>query len=170
MSDIYNTNLDKNDANFTPLSPLSFLKRTAEIYPNKKSIIHGHREYTWKQTYERSCQLASALSLKGVGVGDTVAVLAFNTPEIYEAHFGIPMIGAVLNAINIRLDVDTITYILEHGEAKVLIADNELSPTIKKVIEKINREILVIDIDDELAAHPDGAGENLGSFTYEDFL
>ena len=170
MSGIYNTNLDKNDANFTPLSPLSFLKRTAEIYPNKKSIIHGHREYTWKQTYERSCQLASALSLKGVGVGDTVAVLAFNTPEIYEAHFGIPMIGAVLNAINIRLDVDTITYILEHGEAKVLIADNELSPTIKKVIEKINREILVIDIDDELAAHPDGAGENLGSFTYEDFL
>ena len=170
MSDIYNTNLDKNDANFTPLSPLSFLKRTAEIYPNKKSIIHGHREYTWKQTYERSCQLASALSLKGVGIGDTVAVLAFNTPEIYEAHFGIPMIGAVLNAINIRLDVDTITYILEHGEAKVLITDNELSPTIKKVIEKINREILVIDIDDELAAHPDGAGENLGSFTYEDFL
>ena len=170
MSGIYNTNLDKNDANFTPLSPLSFLKRTAEIYPSKKSIIHGHREYTWKQTYERSCQLASALSLKGVGVGDTVAVLAFNTPEIYEAHFGIPMIGAVLNAINIRLDVDTITYILEHGEAKVLIADNELSPTIKKVIEKINREILVIDIDDELAAHPDGAGENLGSFTYEDFL
>ena len=170
MSDIYNTNLDKNDANFTPLSPLSFLKRTAEIYPNKKSIIHGHREYTWKQTYERSCQLASALSLKGVGIGDTVAVLAFNTPEIYEAHFGIPMIGAVLNAINIRLDVDTITYILEHGEAKVLIADNELSPTIKKVIEKLDREILVIDIDDELAAHPDGAGENLGSFTYEDFL
>ena len=170
MSGIYNTNLDKNDANFTPLSPLSFLKRTAEIYPNKKSIIHGHREYTWKQTYERSCQLASALSLKGVGIGDTVAVLAFNTPEIYEAHFGIPMIGAVLNAINIRLDVDTITYILEHGEAKVLITDNELSPTIKKVIEKINREILVIDIDDELAAHPDGAGENLGSFTYEDFL
>ena len=170
MSGIYNTNLDKNDANFTPLSPLSFLKRTAEIYPNKKSIIHGHREYTWKQTYERSCQLASALSLKGVGIGDTVAVLAFNTPEIYEAHFGIPMIGAVLNAINIRLDVDTITYILEHGEAKVLITDNELSPTIKKVIEKINREILVIDIDDELAAHPDGAGENLGSYTYEDFL
>ena len=170
MSGIYNTNLDKNDANFTPLSPLSFLKRTAEIYPSKKSIIHGHREYTWKQTYERSCQLASALSLKGVGVGDTVAVLAFNTPEIYEAHFGIPMIGAVLNAINIRLDVDTITYILEHGEAKVLIADNELSPTIKKVIEKINREILVIDIDDELAAHPDGAGENLGAYTYEDFL
>ena len=124
MGDMYNTNLDKNDANFTPLSPLSFLKRTAEIYPNKKSIIHGHREYTWAQTYERSCQLASALSLKGVGIGDTVAVLAFNTPEIYEAHFGVPMIGAVLNAINIRLDVDTITCILDHGEAKVLITDN----------------------------------------------
>ena len=170
MGDMYNTNLDKNDANFTPLSPLSFLKRTAEIYPDKKSIIHGHREYTWAQTYERSCQLASALSLKGVGIGDTVAVLAFNTPEIYEAHFGVPMIGAVLNAINIRLDVDTITYILDHGEAKVLVTDNELSPTIKKVIEKLDREILIIDIDDELAAHPDGAGENLGSYTYEDFL
>ena len=167
---MYNTNLDKNNANFTPLSPLSFLKRTAEIYPNKKSIIHGHREYTWQQTYERSCQLASALSEKGIGMGDTVSVLAFNTPEIYEAHFGIPMIGAVLNTINIRLDVDTIAYILDHGETKVLITDNELSPTIRKVLEKIDREVLVIDIDDELAIHPDGAGENIGSYTYEDFL
>ena len=170
MSDIYNTNLDKNDANFTPLSPLSFLKRTAEVYPDKKSIIHGHREYTWQQTYERSCQLASALSSKGIGMGDTVSILAFNTPEIYEAHFGVPMIGAVLNTINIRLDVDTISYILDHGESKVLITDNELSPTIKKVLEKLDREILVIDIDDELAIHPDGAGENIGSYTYEDFL
>ena len=170
MNDIYNTNLDKNNANFTPLSPLSFLKRTAEVYPNKKSIIHGHRKYTWQQTYERSCQLASALSAKGIRKGDTVSILAFNTPEIYEAHFGIPMIGAIINTINIRLDVDTIAYILDHGEAKVLITDNELSPTIKKVLEKLGREILVIDIDDELANHPDGAGENLGSYTYEDFL
>ena len=170
MNDMYNTNLDKNDANFTPLSPLSFLKRTAEVYPDKKSIIHGHREYTWQQTYERSCQLASALASKGIGMGDTVSILAFNTPEIYEAHFGVPMIGAILNTINIRLDVDTISYILDHGESKVLITDNELSPTIKKVLEKIDREILVIDIDDELAIHPDGAGENIGSYTYEDFL
>ena len=103
-------------------------------------------------------------------MGDTVSILAFNTPEIYEAHFGVPMIGAVLNTINIRLDVDTISYILDHGESKVLITDNELSPTIKKVLEKIDREILVIDIDDELAIHPDGAGENIGSYTYEDFL
>ena len=138
MSDIYNTNLDKNDANFTPLSPLSFLKRTAEVYPDKKSIIHGHREYTWQQTYERSCRLASALASKGIGMGDTVSILAFNTPEIYEAHFGVPMIGAVLNTINIRLDVDTISYILDHGESKVLITDNELSPTIKNIMIREN--------------------------------
>ena len=170
MSDMYNANLDRNDANFTPLSPLSFLKRTAEIYPNKKSIIHGQRQYTWQKTYERSCQLANALSAQGIGKGDTVAILAFNTPEIYESHFGIPMIGAVINAINIRLDINTISYILDHGEAKALITDNELSPTVKKVLKKLNREILVIDIDDELANHPDEAGENLGSYTYEDFI
>ena len=110
---MYNTNLDKNDANFTSLSPISFLQRTAEIYPNRKSIVHGHREYTWSDTYKRSRQLASALSNNGIGKNDTVSVLAFNTPEIYEAHFAIPMLGAVINTINIRLDVETISYILD---------------------------------------------------------
>ena len=170
MTDMYNTNLDKNHANFTPLSPLSFLQRSAEVYPNRLSIVHGSKKYTWSDTFKRSKQLASALTKKGVGKGDTVAVLCFNTPEIYEAHYGIPMIGAIINTINIRLDVDTISYILEHGEAKVVITDNELSPTIKEVLSKIKTKPLVIDIDDELANHPEGAGENLGSQNYEDFL
>ena len=170
MAHMYDTNLDKNDANFTPLSPLSFLIRAAEVYPNRTSIIHGKKQFTWSETYKRSKQLASALSKRGIGKGDTVAVLCFNTPEIYETHFGVPMIGAVLNTINIRLDVDTISYILEHGEAKALITDNELSPTIKQVLDKIKNKILVIDIDDELANHPEGAGENLGEINYEVFL
>ncbi len=170
MAHMYDTNLDKNDANFAPLSPLSFLIRAAEVYPNRTSIIHGKKQFTWSETYKRSKQLASALSKRGIGKGDTVAVLCFNTPEIYETHFGVPMIGAVLNTINIRLDVDTISYILEHGEAKALITDNELSPTIKQVLDKIKNKILVIDIDDELANHPEGAGENLGEINYEDFL
>ena len=170
MAHMYDTNLDKNDANLTPLSPLSFLIRAAEVYPNRTSIIHGKKQFTWSETYKRSKQLASALSKRGIGKGDTVAVLCFNTPEIYETHFGVPMIGAVLNTINIRLDVDTISYILEHGEAKALITDNELSPTIKQVLDKIKNKILVIDIDDELANHPEGAGENLGEINYEDFL
>ena len=170
MAHMYDTNLDKNDANFTPLSPLSFLIRAAEVYPNRTSIIHGKKQFTWSETYKRSKQLASALSKRGIGKGDTVAVLCFNTPEIYETHFGVPMIGAVLNTINIRLDVDTISYILEHGEAKALITDNELSPTIKQVLDKIKNKILVIDIDDELANHPEGAGEYLGEINYEDFL
>ena len=170
MTDMYNTNLDKNHANFTPLSPFSFLQRSAEVYPNRLSIVHGSKKYTWSDTFKRSKQLASALTKKGVGKGDTVAVLCFNTPEIYEAHYGIPMIGAIINTINIRLDVDTISYILEHGEAKVVITDNELSPTIKEVLNKIKTKPLVIDIDDELANHPEGAGENLGSLNYEEFL
>ena len=101
MTDMYNTNLDKNHANFTPLSPLSFLQRSAEVYPNRLSIVHGSKKYTWSDTFKRSKQLASALTKKGVGKGDTVAVLCFNTPEIYEAHYGIPMIGAIINTINI---------------------------------------------------------------------
>ena len=114
-----------------------------------KNNLHGLKHI------KGSKQLASALSKRGIGKGDTVAVLCFNTPEIYETHFGVPMIGAVLNTINIRLDVDTISYILEHGEAKALITDNELSPTIKQVLDKIKNKILVIDIDDELANHPE---------------
>ena len=167
---MYNTNLDKNDANFTSLSPLSFLERTAGVYPNRISIVHGHHKYTWSETYKRSRQLASALSNNGIGKNDTVSVLAFNTPEIYEAHFAVPMLGAILNTINIRLDVETISYILDHAETKALITDAELSPTIKQVINKMNKEILIINICDDQAIYPEGAGEKIGEVEYENFL
>ena len=170
MTDMYNTNLDKNDANFVPLTPLSFLKRSAEVYPHKTSIVHGDRIYNWEQTYKRSLQFASALSKHGIGKNDTVSILSFNTPEIYEAHYAVPMIGAVLNTINIRLDVETISYILEHSEAKVLITDTELSLTVKKSLEKLNKDILIIDIVDEIAVLPEGSGERLGKYEYEEFL
>jgi fatty-acyl-CoA synthase len=170
MADMYNTNLDKNDANFVPLTPLSFLKRSAEVYPHKTSIVHGKRIYNWEQTYKRSLQFASALSKHGIGKNDTVSILSFNTPEIYEAHYAVPMIGAVLNTINIRLDVETIAYILEHSEAKALITDTELSPTVKKSLEKLNKDILVIDIVDSLANLPKGSGDRLGKYEYEEFL
>ena len=170
MTDMYNTNLDKNDANFVPLTPLSFLKRSAEVYPHKTSIVHGERIYNWEQTYKRSLQFASALSKHGIGKNDTVSILSFNTPEIYEAHYAAPMIGAVLNTINIRLDVETIAYILEHSEAKALITDTELSPTVKKSLEKLNKDILVIDIVDSLANLPEGSGDRLGKYEYEEFL
>ena len=170
MTDMYNTNLNKNDANFVPLTPLSFLKRSAEVYPHKTSIVHGDRIYNWEQTYKRSLQFASALSKHGIGKNDTVSILSFNTPEIYEAHYAVPMIGAVLNTINIRLDVETIAYILEHSEAKVLITDTELSPTVKKSLEKLNKDILVIDIVDSLANLPEGSGDRLGKYEYEEFL
>ena len=170
MAHMYDTNLDKNNANFVPLTPLSFLKRSAEVYPQKTSIIHGERVYNWEQTYKRSLQFASALSKHGIGKNDTVSVLSFNTPEIYEAHYAVPMIGAVLNTINIRLDVETISYILEHSEAKVLITDTELSLTVKKSLEKLNKDILIIDIVDEMAVLPEGSGERLGKYEYEEFL
>ena len=170
MTNMYNTNLDKNDANFVPLTPLSFLKRSAEVYPHKTSIVHGERIYNWEQTYKRSLQFASALSKHGIGKNDTVSILSFNTPEIYEAHYAVPMIGAVLNTINIRLDVETIAYILEHSEAKALITDTELSPTVKKSLEKLNKDILVIDIVDSLANLPEGSGDRLGKYEYEEFL
>ena len=167
---MYDTNLDKNDANFTSLSPLSFLERTAGVYPNRISIVHGHRKYTWSETYKRSRQLASALSNNGIGKNDTVSVLAFNTPEIYETHFAVPMLGAILNTINIRLDVETISYILDHAETKALITDAELSPTIKQVINKMNKEILIINICDDQAIYPEDAGEKIGEVEYENFL
>ena len=170
MAHMYDTNLDKNNANFIPLTPLSFLKRSAEVYPQKTSIIHGKRVYNWEQTYKRSLQFASALSKHGIGKNDTVSVLSFNTPEIYEAHYAVPMIGAVLNTINIRLDIETISYILEHSEAKALITDTELSPIVKKSLEKLNKDILIIDIVDEMAVLPEGSGERLGKYEYEEFL
>jgi len=158
--------LDQVKANFVPLSPLSFIERTAKVYPDRLSVIHGTRRYTWSQTYARTRQLASALKKLGIGKGDTVAIIGANTPETYEAHFGIPMAGAVLNALNIRLDAATISFILDHGEAKVLLTDKEFSTTIKKALEDCSSAPQVIDVDDILA----GGGELIGEMDYEAFI
>ena len=130
----YNTNLNKNNANFVPLTPLSFLQRAKDIYPNYEAIIYEDRKYTWTDVYKRCVKFASALEKIGIKKGDTVSVLAFNTPEIFEAHYSIPMSGAVLNTINIRLDAKTIAYILEHSEAKVLVVDRQLHAEVKKAL------------------------------------
>src|SRR5215204_5419723 len=123
----YETGLGKNPANYVPLSPIEFLQRSAAIYPQRISVIHGDRRYTWRESLERCRRLASALAKYGVGCGDTVALLAPNVPEAFEAHFGVPMAGAVLNALNIRLDAETIAFILGHGGAKILLTDTEFS-------------------------------------------
>src|SRR5206468_10525061 len=151
----YETGLDKNAANYVPLSPTGFLLRSAAVYPNRTAVIHGERRYTWHETLERCRRLASALAKRGIGRGDTVAVMAPNVPAIFEAHFGVPMAGAVLNALNIRLDADTIAFILKHGEAKVLITDREFAPVIARALAQLDKKPLVIDIADPLG--PDGA-------------
>ena len=169
MSDvnIYDIDLDQTPANYTPLSPLSYIRRTAAVYPDVTSVIHGKRRYTWAETYARCKRLGSALAKRGVKKGDTVAVMASNTPEMYECAFGPAMIGAVVNTLNVRLDGDIIAFSLNHGEAKVLIADTEFSATVKAALEKIDRDIVVIDIDDP---EFDGDGEKLGEMDYEAFL
>ena len=150
MKEAYNS-LKKNSANYVPLSPISFLSRTADIYGDREAIIYGNRSYTWKQCKERCLRMASSLSKKGISEGDTVAVLAFNTPEMFEAHFSIPMTGAVLNTINTRLDYETIAYILDFGKVKSLIVDRELLPLAKKAIQKTKIKPFIIMVDDETA-------------------
>jgi len=162
----YSEGLDKNPANYVPLTPITFLDRTAKIYPDYCSIIYGEKRYTWSQTYARCRRLASALAKRGIGKEDTVAVFAPNVPAIFEATFGVPMIGAVLNTINVRLDAATAAFILDHAEAKALITDREFSPVISAALKQINRDILVIDIDD---ANVSG-GDLIGAIEYEDLL
>ena len=166
MGSAYDTGLDRNPANYVPLSPLGFIARAAAIYPERAAVVHGTRRYNWKQSYERCRRLASALQKRGVGKSDTVAVMAANTPEAFEAHFGVSMAGAVLNALNIRLDAATIAFILDHGEAKVLITDREFAPVIEKALAATKKRPLVIDIDDALAPQ----GKLLGEMDYEAFL
>ena len=158
--------LPKNAANYTPLSPLTFVRRSASVYPDRTSLVHGDVRFTWSQTYERCRRLASALRQYGIGSGDTVALMATNVPAAYEAHFGVPMAGAVLNALNYRLDAEAIAFILDHGEAKLLITDREYSPIIVDALERLGRELPVFDIDDPLAV----GGELLGTSTYEALL
>ena len=166
MHNIYDTNLDRCDANYVPLSPLSFLDRVARVYPDHPAVIHGTTQWTWKEIADRCHRLASALANRNIGPGDTVSVMAPNIPALYESHFGVPMTGAVLNALNIRLDAKTLAFILDHGEAKVLITDTEFSPVIKDALRMCNQDLLVIDIDD-----PEGpSGDRLGELTYEELL
>ena len=162
----YDLGLDRNSANYVALSPLSFLRRTAAVYPDRLSVIHGSFRTTWRDTYARSRRLASALAQRGVGRGDTVAVIAPNIPAMFEAHFGVPMAGAVLNALNTRLDAAAIAFMLEHGGAKVLMCDRELSDVIGQALRMLERPPLVIDIDDPAGI----GGERLGQMTYEEFL
>ncbi len=163
----YQIGLDKNAANYVPLTPLTFLERSAAVYPQRTALIHGRRRYTWAQTYARCRRLASALAQRGIGKGDTVAVMLANTPEMYECHFGVPMTGAVLNTLNTRLDAEAIAFMLGHGEAKLLITDREFSATIAKALAQAGRELPVIDVDDPEYAGP---GELVGTIEYEAFL
>jgi len=160
--------LPKNAANFTALSPLSFLARSAAVHPNRLAVVHGARRYTWAQVGARCRRLGSALARLGIGKGDTVAAMLPNIPEMFEAHFGVPMTGGVLNALNIRLDAATIAFILQHGEAKVLLTDREFSATIEAALALIppDQRPLVIDVVDDLAP----PGKRLGSLEYEAVL
>ena len=162
----YEIGLDKNPANYVPLTPIGFLLRSAAVYPDRLAVAYGERRYSWRAALDRCRRLAAALAARGVGRGDTVALMAPNIPEAFEAHFGVPMAGAVLNALNIRLDAETIAFTLHHGEAKVLITDTEFSPVIKQALARLDKKPVVIDIAD--AQGP--SGERLGELDYEVFL
>ena len=162
----YEQGLGKNAANFTPLTPLSFIERTARVFPDHTAVVHGETQRSWTETYHRCIKLASALNRRGINKGDTVAVMLPNVPASLEAHFGVPMCGAVLNTLNIRLDAKTIAFILDHGEAEVLLTDKEFAPIVNEALSLCKAKPLVIDVDDALA--PDG--ELLGEIEYEAFL
>ncbi len=165
---LYDTNLNKNAANYVPLTPLTFIKRAKEIYPDYEAIIYEDRKYSWAEVYKRTVKFASALTKIGVGKGDTVSFLAFNTPEIFEGHYSVPMAGAVLNTINIRLDAKTISYILDHSEAKVLVVDRQLHVEVKKALSTLKKKITIIDIFDKYADQ--SKCEKIGDLEYESFL
>ena len=166
-STIYDTNLDKNPANYQPLTPLSFLERAAAVHPERIAIVHGALQRNYRDFYARSRRLASALARRGIGRGDTVSVMLPNTPAMLECHYGVPMAGAVLNTLNTRLDAKIIAFSLAHSEAKVLITDREFSATVKAALASSASKPLVIDYDDPEFT---GAGERLGSMEYEEFL
>ena len=162
----YQTDLDRNPANYEPLTPLTFLQRSAEVYPEKIAIVHGDLTYNYRDFYNRSRQLASALKARGLGIGDTVAIMAPNIPAVLETHYGVPMIGAVLNTLNTRLDAAALAFILDHGECKLLLTDREFSPLIKEALALAKVKPIVIDIDDSLAE----SGELIGEMEYEAFI
>ncbi len=164
----YASGLDKCEANYTPLTPLTFLERSAYVYPERVAVIHGARRYTWREVEARSRRLASALKARGIGAGDTVTAILNNTPEMYEAHFGVPACGAVLNTVNTRLDAETVAFILNHAETKVLLTDREYARILGPAIELAGRDdMLVIDIDDPEYTGP---GDRVGTLEYEALL
>lgn len=170
---IFDQDLARTDANYAPLSPLSFIERTATVYPEHPAIVHGFGDqtirYDWSTMYRRCRQLASALSQAGVSKGDTVAVMLPNTPAMVEAHFGIPMTGAVINTLNTRLDAATIAFMLDHGEASVVLVDTEFSATMQAALEQRSgtRPIKVIDVIDPIY---EGPHTTIGSIEYEAFI
>jgi fatty-acyl-CoA synthase len=166
-SNIYKQGLEKNAANYVPLSPLTFIARSAYIYPDRVSVIHGQRRFTWLETFNRARRLASALEARGIKEGETVAVMLNNTPEMYECHFGVPVTGAVLNTLNTRLDPEAVAFMLNHGEAKILITDKEYSHIVGPALEKLGRSIVVIDVND---SEYTGPGDLLGEKDYEALL
>lgn len=169
MSSIFDQNLARNPANHAPLSPLSFIERTAAVYPERLAIVHGDLRQTWSQTYARCRQLASALRQHGIARNDTVAVMLPNTPPMVEAHFGVPMAGAVLNALNTRLDPEAIAFMLDHGEARAVIVDPEFSGVMAKALtlRQSKTPLLLIDVEDAVYGP---ASQRLGSTTYEAFV
>ncbi|TQN07733.1 fatty-acyl-CoA synthase [Acidovorax temperans] len=169
MTSKYDQHLPRNPANFAPLSPLGFIQRTAEVYPERLAIVHGSLRQTWSQTYTRCRQLASALQRAGIGKNDTVAVMLPNTPPMVEAHFGVPMAGAVLNALNTRLDPETIAFMLDHGEAKAVIVDPEFNGTMAKALalRQATTPLLIVEVQDELYGAP---AQSLHGTDYEAFL
>ena len=164
----YEQNLDKNKANFVPLTPLSFLERAKDIYPNYEALIYEDKKFTWKEIYKRCIKFASALEKIGIGEGDTVSVMAFNTPEIFEAHYSVPMTGAILNTINTRLDAKTVAYIIDHSEAKVLIVDRQLHSVIEKALTQTKIKPIIIDVQDDYADQ--SLLKKIGEKEYEEFL
>jgi fatty-acyl-CoA synthase len=162
----FERNLGKNAANYAPLTPLSFIERAAYVYPQRVAVIHGAQRYTWKETYARCRRLASALARRGIGPGDAVAVMLPNIPAMYEAHFGVPMCGAVLNPLNTRLDAEAIAFMLDHGEAKLILTDKEFSAVTEKALKLVKRPVTVIDVEDAEFS----GGKRLGENTYEELL
>ncbi|MEA2834808.1 MAG: 3-(methylthio)propionyl---CoA ligase [Methylobacteriaceae bacterium] len=167
MGSPYDTNLDRNPANHQPLTPLTYLSRAALIFPDHPAIVHGDLKRTYRDFYTRSRQLASALSKRGIGRGDTVSVMLANTPAMLECHYGVPMCKAVLNTLNTRLDATILAFTLDHAETKVLIVDREFSPIIEEAAAKAKVKPLIIDYDDPVY---DGPGERIGEIEYEAFV
>ncbi len=171
MTNIFDQDLDKNPANYTPLSPVSFIERSAEIFGDLPSVVHGNRRYTWAQTRERSARLAAALKSLGIGRGTTVSAMLPNTPEMVEAHYAVPALNAVLNTLNTRLDAALIAWQLNHCECRVLLTDREFSSVIRDALAILktehNKEIVVIDVCD---SEYTGPGETVGHFEYEAWI